>query len=196
MLSKNRSVLYVSLTIFFVLCVICFFIFFSLKKSYFLKNNKQNEGLTVTFHSTQHICIKNILPMSDELGMKLDNKSVEYGGYGFVKFSIKNKNKGQSKYRIYIVKTDTNKNLIEDKYINFYLTDSDNVAIGNYVDNNVISYTDMYSLSSKPLGRLIYSGTLNGMEEKSLILRAWLSDEYILSDKDEFFDFDIFVDSE
>ena len=54
------------------------------------ENNKQNEGLTVTFHSTQHICIKNILPMSDELGMKLDNKSVEYGGYGFVKFSIKN----------------------------------------------------------------------------------------------------------
>ena len=101
----------------------------------------------------------------------------------------------KSKYKIYIMKTDSDSYEIDDKYIRFYLTDGDNNTIDGYDPENINSYTDLIALSSKPLGRLIYNGELESEEEKTFILRAWLSDEYMLKDEEEFFDFDIFVES-
>ena len=195
MIKKNRSILYISLTVLFIVCIVCYFGIIKLNNNHKIKESKLKSGMIVTFNASQHISIKNILPMSDELGVRLNNKSVERGGYGFIKFSVKNKNNKKSKYKIYIMKTDSDSYEIDDKYIRFYLTDGDNNTIDGYDPENINSYTDLIALSSKPLGRLIYNGELESEEEKTFILRAWLSDEYMLKDEEEFFDFDIFVES-
>lgn len=195
MMKKYRSILYISLTLTVIVSLmICFFISnFNNRKN--INENKLKNGLIVTYYSSQHVCIKNILPLSDELGTSLNNKSVEKNGYGYIRFSIKNNNKKASNYRIYIKKNDVSSKIIADKYIKFCLTNEYNKSYDGYDKSNIPSYSDLLALSSKPLGRLIYSGRIDGESEKVFILRSWLSDEYEIKEDEELFDFDIFVES-
>lgn len=196
MLKKNRSILYITLTIVFIILVVGCFYFLRYKKIHLIDESKEKNGLVVTFNSSQHISLKNILPMSDELGMGLNNKSVERGGYGYIMFSVKNQNSKKTNYKIYIDKNESEFDLIDEKFINFYLTDENNNSIGLFENENVINYSDLNALSSKPFARLIYDDILDSNEEKHFILRTWLSDEYEMIDKNETFDFDIFVESQ
>ena len=131
--------------------------------------------------------------MSSELGKSLNSKSVEDGGYGYLKFSVKNKNQKDTNYRIYIIKNDDT-NFIDGSYINFYLSDYDDVPITGY-ENKVFKYSDLYALNDKPNARLIYNGTLGKNEEEYFVLRSWLSDDYKIQDEEELFSYDVFIES-
>ena len=195
MVKKNRSILYISLAIIMIAFIASgFFV------SIMLRNNEKaselnKSKLEVSFSSASHIELKNILPLSDELGKKLDNGSVEDKAYGFLKFSVLNKRSKSVKYNIYIMKTETGSKAINDKYIKFYLTNNENIAIKDFNKGRIPTYLDLVSLSSKPAARLIYSGNLGGNEKQEFILRSWVSDFYNMSDEDELFGFDVFVES-
>ena len=55
MIKKNRSMLYISLTIIFIISV--FVLFFSLRVNGYVKSkeNEQKKGLQITFQSSQHV---------------------------------------------------------------------------------------------------------------------------------------------
>lgn len=194
MKKKNKSILFISLTIIMFLFVVSgFFVSFILKKQD--QNMSNRDGLEVIFNSSQNIELKNILPMSDDLGKKLNDQSVEKGGYGYLNFSVKNRSDKKIEYNIYIVKNDDSKNRINDKFIKFYLTDKNNNPVGDYNKNVVPTYLDLLSMSSLPAGRIVYSDVLDGNQEKSFILRSWVSDFYNMVEDEESFDFDVFVKS-
>ena len=194
MVRKYRSILYISLTLTIIVSIIICFFVSNLSRRNNFKENKLKNGLIVTYYSSQHIRIKNILPLSDELGIGLNNKSVENGGYGYIKFSIKNINEKGTDYRIY-VKNDSSEKNISDQLIKVYLTDDNDNIYEGYDKDNIPSYSDLTALSSKPFARQVYSGHIDGKTEEKFILRSWLSDEYEIKNEEELFDFDVFVES-
>lgn len=194
MKKKNKSILFISLSM-----VMLFFILSGFLVSLILKSEEKNmsnkDGLEVIYNSSQNIGLKNILPMSDDLGKKLNDQSVEKGGYGYLSFTVKNRSDKRLDYNIYIIKNDDNENKINDKFIKFYLTDKSNNPMEGYNKNVVPTYLDLVSMSSLPAGRIIYSDSLEGNQEKSFILRSWISDFYNMVEEEELFDFDVFVKS-
>jgi len=195
MFRKNRSILYISFTFLIILCLIVLFCVFFIREDRVFRDNSENVGLITTYSSSQHVEIKNILPIADELGVIVNGKSVEAGSYGFLQFSIKNNNKKNTKYRVYIIKELNESFNISDRYIKFCLTDSNNILLDNYDIKNLPTYSDLFSLNDKPGARLIYSGTLDTNQEKEFILRSWLSDKYEITDDEESFSFDVFVEA-
>ena len=193
MKKKNKSILFISLTI-----IMFFFVISGLVVSLKLGEQDQSvnkDKLEVVFNSSQNVELKNILPMSDELGKKLNNQSVEKSGYGYLNITVKNRSNKKLEYNIYIIKNADTDSKINDKFIKFYLTDKSNNPVGNYGKNVVPTYLDLLSMSSLPAGRIIYSDTLEENQEKSFILRSWVSDFYNMVEEEESFDFDVFVKS-
>ena len=145
MKKKNKSILFISLTI-----IMFFFVISGLVVSLKLGEQDQSvnkDKLEVVFNSSQNVELKNILPMSDELGKKLNNQSVEKSGYGYLNITVKNRSNKKLDYNIYIIKNADTDSKINDKFIKFYLTDKSNNPVGNYGKNVVPTYLDLlYSI--------------------------------------------------
>ena len=183
----QKQVISILLIVLFILSVT--YIFLHLRNQ---NEVSENQKISTNFNGSKTITINSTLPISDELGKKLDGKGTSKGIQGYTEFTIKNNLNKNIEYQICIEKKEL-ENEIRGNYIKFYLTDEADNPQEGYEKSAVPMYNDLPSLSNAPGLRLLSSGTLEKKESKKLILRSWLSDSYAISTEDNEFTFDIVV---
>jgi len=139
----------------------------------------------------KRIVVKNKLPLSDEVGIKIDGSHDDIEGY--LEFSVKNKTSRLTQYYIYVEKTSDSE--IADNRIKLYLTDEDNNPTKLFKSKSSPLYSDFLVDSYHPAGRVIYKGILKGYGEDKFILRSWLSEFYSLTINEEKYDLVVGVHS-
>lgn len=190
MIRKNKGQTIIALTLVIITFLAGGIIFYTIS---LIGNENSNGEITVSSSSSQHIVLKNYLPISDILGKNMQKTSSENGIQGNYDFSILNRSKSKTKYVIYVIK-DEHTNEIPGSFIKFYLTDSKGKALDGFELNSVPSYKSLMDYN-KDNSKIVYSGYLLKNEEKEFHLRVWLSDSYALSKKEEEFSFDVFVEA-
>lgn len=173
MIKNNKKEVFVTLLIILILSITSIICTYSISKS----KSKDKANLYLKMTGDRQINITNKLPMSDELGKSID-ESDDMKAY--VNFSIKNTSDEDLDYDIYIVK-DNSKSTIKNSYVKFYLTDISDTALDGFTNNMLPNYDDLLSLSDKPAGKLLYSGTIRGKTKENYKLRVWLSDTYAIN---------------
>lgn len=176
----------------FIIFILGILIFKHSTSSNNTNNVVNSEDLSVNFKDNSKIEIKNILPVSDTLGITFDGSGTADGIQGYSEFAVENLGSNKNSYEIYIKKID-NDNEINGNYVKFYLTDDEDVAFDNFNSNILPTYNTLSTLSDKPDSKLLYSGTIDSNDKINFKLRVWLSDSYAVSDDLEVFDFEIFV---
>lgn len=192
MIKKNKSQLFIALTIvviIFVITIVVLSVYISHKNSIESLNNK---GITTVFNTSQHVEIREYLPVSDTLGKNFSVDGIEKGVYGYLEFSVKNNSNSSNEYEIYITK-DSLENELDGHFIKFYLTDNSDIPYGEFKKNKLPTYGDLLVPSDKPASRVIYTGVINANEELNFKLRVWLSDSYIISNNEYSFSFNVDV---
>ena len=190
MAKKNKKqanyFLFSGLFIFLVLVIIISFL------TGFQEQEKTEKWISVDFNKSKTITIKSTLPISDELGKKLDGKGTQEGIQGYTELTIKNNLSRETDYEIYVEKIDSN-NEISSNYIKFYLADEADNPLEGYGQNAIPTYNDLSVIKDAPTMRLLYSGRLEKEETQKIILRSWLSDSYVVSNDERDFVFNIVV---
>lgn len=184
--NKKQVIFMLLVAVFLFIILIGIFLFY--------KNFKQNstDFITTSFEGPKTITISSTLPISDELGKKLDGKGTKKGIQGYTEFTIKNNSNKNITYEICIDKEE-NKKEIRGNYIKFYLTDEINNPVKGFDTSEIPTYNDLLSLNDSPRMRLVNSAKINKKETKKFVLRAWLSDSYTVSSENKDFSFDIVV---
>lgn len=184
----------------FALAILFILVLFlsSLLVAYFHFKDKdqveKDKNVSTKFQSSSTINIKSILPISDELGKKLDGKGTEEGVQGYLEFSIKNEHNKDMNYEIFITEKDL-KEEIRANYIKFYLTDNVDNPLKGYEKNLIPSAADLLSLTDKPESKLLYKDTIKKKSSKKFKLRVWLADTYVVSDDENEYTFSVGVRS-
>ena len=190
MLKKNKKQVVLALLIVSCLFLVSIlFVFFYFNRG---KSEDKNQLVSTSFKESQTIILKNTLPISDELGRNIDGVGTEEGIQGYVVMSIQNNTDKDVNYDIYITKKEIEKE-IKENYIKLYLTDEADNPLEGYEQNSVPTYNDIFSLVDFPAARLLYNGSLKGRENRKVVLRAWLSDSYAVSNEEKSFTFDVNV---
>lgn len=155
-----------------------------------------NEGKTeniistgsVTFSYTETsngILLNNALPMSDEVGKKLENQN---GNIGYFDFSVSCKVMGTSSinYEIYAQKESVSRE-INEEYVKVYLTDrTTDLPVSGY-DVKVPTYSELQKSTSDTNAKRLYYSKFNNTGVQSYRLRMWLSDNYEIKSTSEQF---------
>lgn len=183
---KKNYIIYLVLGI-IVLFLLSLFIVFGLKAFFKSKVNEND----VYINSSQYVVkIEDKLSVSDEFGKIItddNNKS-----FGYVEFEVYNNIESNSNYQIYITGQEKESDM-SPGYLKFYLTDDKDNALENYGGSKLPSYIDLNYLDDKPSSKLLYSGSLEGLESKKFKLRVWLTDSYVVSNSEKSFSFEIGV---
>lgn len=169
--------------------IVVFFIILSVFITFMVKDGTDKNNLSISINS-KNINITNELPISDILGKKIEENDKNIG---FATISIKNNNKINASYQIFVTKKESNKKQIKENYIKLYLCDSEGNEIKGFDSSLIPSYNDLRYLNDKPNSKLLYNGTIAGEDTEKLLLKVWVSDSYALSDEIENFTFDIGV---
>ena len=191
MMKRNKkeflqSILIVLLSLMvFVLIIAGYIKIDEYKRSFYRLNTK--------FDTSDIITVSNKLPLSSEVGRNYTGSGMEKDIEGYAVFSINNPNEKKVNYEIYITKKENQVNSIKSNYISLYLTDWDNNPYDGFDKNETVAYSDLYTLTDKPGSRLLYKGSLVSGGTKNFILRSWVSDNYVISDEEAMFSYDIDV---
>ena len=156
----------------------------------FVRSRSSLPSGKVSFQSSSNtIIIKNILSVTDEFGKNIEEDNG--GAFGYLEFSVLNDGDKSTNYQVYITLQDTPISLINGNYINFYLTNFDNVPFADYSKNIIPSYVSLSYIDDMADSKLLYKGRLNAGESQDFKLRVWLSDGYVISLDEEVFPFSI-----
>lgn len=146
-----------------------------------------SNAVSLEFIEDNAISITNMLPVTDEVGKRIQSSGDDDGVQGYFDFVVKSNVKEKVNYEVYLTKDDVNKE-IESNYIKIYLTDSKtDAALDGYNQNKIPTYFDLRVSSIDPSGRQIYTGSLENYSTKSFRLRMWLSDSYVISSEEKEF---------
>lgn len=154
---------------------------------------KLSYSVDVKFESNDVVVLNNKLPVSDELGKNYMGSGMEKGIAEYKEFVISNGNDKKITYEVYLTKISTKKKNIRSNYIKLYLTDENNSPVKGFEGPALKSYSDLYALSDKPGSKLLYRDTLDKGDSKKFTLRSWVADTYVISNKEEVFNYDIDV---
>lgn len=154
---------------------------------------KSKYKIDVKFSDNDIVQLTNKLPVSDDIGKNYTGSGVEKGIIEYKSFTITNPNERKVSYEIYLTKLENKIEDLRTGYIKLYLTDGKNKPVEGFETNKISTYYELPSLSDKITSRLLYSGSLVSGGSKEFILRSWVSDTYILSNKEEDFRYDIGV---
>ena len=154
---------------------------------------KLSYSVDAKFETTDVVNLDNKLPISDELGKKYMGSGMEKGIAEYKEFVISNGNEKKITYEIYLTKISKKNKSIRSNYIKVYLTDENDSPIKGFEGNSIKSYYDLYTLKDKPGSKLLYRDTLEKGDSKKFVLRSWVADTYVISNKEEVFDYDIDV---
>lgn len=156
---------------------------------YIFKNNileKENSiiddtSISLKFVEDNGITIANMLPITDEVGRKIDTSGDKQGIQGYFDFTISSRVDEDVRYEVYLTKEEYEKE-IESNYIKIYLTDAlTDKPFSGYEKNSVPTYYDLKVSSSDPAGKRLYYGTLSNKDSDKFRLRMWLSDSYVIT---------------
>lgn len=176
----------------FFLFIIILFVIINLVPLLLAKTNKNDVKLI----GPSQITFGNTFPISDETGKIIDASNLKKNLLGEEAFTIVGTGDKNRKvnYEIYLIKEDSSK--IKEDYIKVYLTNNDKerTPFKYYAGAEVPVYRDLKVADVDPNGRIIYSGTIKGGEDKQFLLRMWVSESYsLLEDSDDSFTVDIKV---
>lgn len=173
--------------LFLLLCAICIFIY---SKNQNLEN--KNQSISTDFDNPKTITLSSTLPISDELGKKLDGKGTEDGIQGYTIFNITNNTNAEVDYQVCLSKKEVEQE-IRENYIKLYLTDEADKPMEEFKQNAIPTYSDLLPLDDSSDLVLLHEGTLSKKEKRTLVLRSWLSDSYTVSNEKYNFTFDVVV---
>lgn len=140
------------------------------------------------------IVIDSTLPISDTLGKSIEKNKLQNNIQGYVEISIKNPNDKKVPFKISITRKDLEDKQIDDSHVKLYLTDYNNVPLKGFEKNLIPSFYDLKVLVDKPDSKLLYKGQIDKNSEEKYILRIWVSDTYMFSNKLEKISFKVNVD--
>ncbi len=151
----------------------------------------EEEDVTLNVNS-KVVIIKNILSVSDAFGKTITDDNA--GSYAYVDLDIHNNVSEGRNYELFITSSDNEKSVINPSYVKFYLTDDKDVPFSDYSLSKIPTYVDLEYIEDKPSSKVLYSGFLKAYDNQKMILRVWLSDNYVISmDEDKNFTFEIGV---
>lgn len=159
---------FIILVIFIIMCIIP-------EKEYEL------DALEINFLSdNQELVVSNSLPMTDEVGILIDNNNSIDGTTGYVEFEIKSNVEEKVKYELYLTK-DTYDLEVPVKFVKVYLTDENDKEFEYFDKSMVPTFYDLRLASTNAGGKLIYSGYLKNNGSQKFKLRMWVADTYELT---------------
>ncbi len=150
---------------------------------------KVNEKDVSYVADSNTIIIKSIISVSEEFGKKIDEENG--GAFGYLHFDVVNNSDQERTYQIYVTKLNTNPKEINSNYVTMYLTDKNNKALSGFTGNQLPSFNNLAYIDNKPDSKELYTDTIKANGKKSFILRVWLAENYVVSDEDDSFSFEI-----
>lgn len=143
------------------------------------KISKNNPTFNYTEKQNDILVLSNNYKISDNIGKRLTSNTYDFK-------ITKDKKDITKSYQIEIIKV---AGTIDDKYINFYLTDTKNNRINN---NQIKTYSTLEEGNNQ--SKILYKGKLGDNEDEiNLRLRFWLSNKYHKNDQKESFSFKVKV---
>lgn len=147
------------------------------------KNNVITTGSIVFTYTetTNGINLQNAMPISDEVGKKLE-RSENNDGYFDFNVSCSLAGTARINYEVYATKLNV-ENPLSEEYVKMYLTDgtSDQPILG--YDNDVPTYYSLKDSTAAAGSKTLYTGTFTNSGVQSFRLRMWLSDKYTVTDQ-------------
>lgn len=194
---NNKSVVLVSLLlIIFLMCSIVFLTYaiFRYSKEGSIKNVISTGNITFSYtETTNGITLDDALPISDEIGKKLEKND---GNNGYFDFNVSCTMAGFSNvfYEVYATKLDVEDQL-DEKYVKIYLTDgTTDDALSGY-DISVPTYDKLKKSIKNAASKQLYYGNFTSNGTQKFRLRMWISDEYMLVSKSEHFKIKVNVEA-
>lgn len=151
-----------------------------------IKNIVTTGSLTFSYVETSNgISLENAMPISDDVGKKLDNSK---DNNGFFDFNVSCKIAGTDRiqYEVYATQTKV-VNKIEEQYVKIYLTDGTNDTPISGYNVEVPTYNHLKDAILNKEGKQLYYGNFTSSGTQSFRLRMWLSEQYPVSSVSEQF---------
>ena len=184
---KNNILFLLIIVIVIVLLIIAGFLYYLRTK----EGTAINENNVVLYSNIENITLKSGLSSSDKFGKSFSKNT--NSSFGYLDFEIVNVCDTAQNYQIFVKKNYIEQNEINSNYIKFYLTDQDDYPIGEFDSNIVPSFNKLKYIEDKPSSKLLYSGKLDSYQNKRMRLRVWIAENYVSTDDDKVFSFDIGV---
>lgn len=147
------------------------------------KNNVITTGSIIFTYTetTNGINLQNAMPISDEVGKKLERSE---NNEGYFDFNVSCSLAGTSRinYEVYATKLNV-ENPLSEEYVKMYLTDgtTDQAILG--YDNDVPTYYSLKDSTAASGSKTLYTGSFTNSGVQSFRLRMWLSDKYTVTDQ-------------
>ena len=155
------------------------------------KDEESTDSFVVKFKTSDIITVKNTLPVSDELGKKYYGEEDSSGIYGYVEFSIENKDEISHPYEIYATKQKLDSDSINNNFIKVYLTDLKDNPYNGF--ESPITFNALGSVEDNVNSFSLLKGKLKASEKRYYRLRLWVADNYAFTDKEAYFSIDVDV---
>lgn len=151
---------------------------------------------TITFSYTEMtngISLENALPITDEVGKKLESGNKNNGYFDF-NVSCTMAGYNNIFYEVYATKLAV-ENELDEKYVKIYLTDgSTDQAISGY-DGKVPTYNNLKQSVRNDKAKQLYYGNFTSSGTQKFRLRMWISDDYMLASSSEHFKIKVNVEA-
>lgn len=147
------------------------------------KNNVITTGSIIFTYTetTNGINLQNAMPISDEVGKKLERSE---NNEGYFDFNVLCSLAGTARinYEVYATKLNV-ENPLSEEYVKMYLTDgtTDQPILG--YDNDVPTYYSLKDSTVASGSKTLYTGSFTNSGVQSFRLRMWLSDQYTVTDQ-------------
>lgn len=147
------------------------------------KNNVITTGSIIFTYTetTNGINLQNAMPISDEVGKKLERSENNEGYFDF-NVSCSLAGTARINYEVYATKLNV-ENPLSEEYVKMYLTDgtTDQPILG--YDNDVPTYYSLKDSTVASGSKTLYTGSFTNSGVQSFRLRMWLSDQYTVTDQ-------------
>lgn len=161
----------------------------------FLKEIKESQKVPVDetdvsfVADSNTIIIKNIISVSEDFGKNIDEENG--GAFGYLEFEVLNHTDQNRNFQVFITKLTPTIKEINSSYVTFYLTNYSNIPFDDYTGNKLPSYDDFHYIEDKADSKSIYKGSIGPNESQHFILRVWIADNFVVSNTEESFSFEI-----
>lgn len=147
------------------------------------KNNVITTGSIIFTYTetTNGINLQNAMPISDEVGKKLERSENNEGYFDF-NVSCSLAGTARINYEVYATKLNV-ENPLSEEYVKMYLTDgtTDQPILG--YDNDVPTYYSLKDSTVASGSKTLYTGSFTNSGVQSFRLRMWLSNQYTVTDQ-------------
>lgn len=154
----------------------------------FVLNRESHSKNSLLFESSENglIFINNSLPMTDEVGKKIDALSHDMEAVSYLEFEVNSLVNNKLKYEI-ILEVDDENSTIPIEYVKLYLTDENDKPIDAYDCVGLPTIRNLEKNVYESDNFVLYRGTLKDKTSHKFRLRVWVADTYELSaDEKEF----------